>query len=249
MDGVIWLENEPIKGSADAVKRLKQEGFKVGFVTNMSFLTVQEQEAKLKRAGIEAEGCVITSAMSAASTLKAGEKVLVSGGEGIHSAAISVGAEIVESENDNPDAVIVGMNPDFNNGHCKTAMRAVRAGARLIGTNHDPTYPTPEGLFPGGGAQLAAIAAAAETEPEITGKPNEAMARCVRQILGDVDLVVGDRPDSDGLFAKTLSADFGLVLSGVTKFADLPVDPKPGFIAENLAELVDEALKNNTQQK
>ncbi len=223
---------------------MRQAGIKVGFVTNMSFLTLKEQEAKLKKAGIEAEGCVITSAMSAASRLKAGEKVLISGGKGIHAAVKSAGAEIVESENDNPDAVIVGMNPDFNNEHCKTAMRAVRAGARLIGTNHDPTYPTPNGLFPGGGAQLAAIAAAAEVEPEITGKPNDVMAGCVRQILGEVDLVAGDRPDSDGLFAGALSADFGLVLSGVTKFADLPIDPKPRFVAENLAQLVDEALKN-----
>ena len=121
-------------------------------------------------------------------------------------------------------------------------MTAVRAGARLIGTNHGPTYPTPAGLQPGGGAIVAAIAAAAETEPVFAGKPHVAAADLVRDRLGDRGLMVGDRPDSDGLFATTLGYEFGLVLSGVTAADDLPVEPEPAVVADDLAALVDQRL-------
>ena len=59
------------------------------------------------------------------------------------------------------DAVVVGWHTDFDYARLTAAFRAVHAGARLIGTNDDPTYPTPDGLLPGGGSILAAVATAA----------------------------------------------------------------------------------------
>ena len=122
-------------------------------------------------------------------------------------------------------------------------MRAVRAGARLIGTNHDPTYPTPARLEAGGGAILAAVAAAAETEPTLAGKPNDATVTCVRERLGDgPGVVIGDRPDSDGLLAEALGFEFALVLSGVTSSGELPVHPPPAVVAPDLPGVVDALL-------
>ena len=51
--------------------------------------------------------------------------------------------------------------------------------------------------------------------------------------------MVGDRPDTDGLFAQRVGASFGLVLSGVTQASDLPVEPAPDRVAGDLAALVD----------
>jgi ribonucleotide monophosphatase NagD (HAD superfamily) len=50
--------------------------------------------------------------------------------------------------------------------------------------------------------------------------------------------MVGDRPDTDGRFAVTLGWRFALVLSGVTQRGDLPVDPVPDVVADDLATLV-----------
>lgn len=244
LDGVVWLGETPVPGAADAIEKLSQAGVSVGFVTNMSYRTIVEQEEKLQNIGIDAKGKVITSATSAASLIKEGEKVLVSGGTGIIEAVQNAGAEVVEKDTDNPDAVIVGLKPDFNVQDCTLAMRAVRKGARLIGTNHDPTYPTPEGLLPGGGAQLASIATAAETEPLIAGKPSKIMGKCVEGLLGKVDLVIGDRIDSDGLFAETLKADFGLVFSGVTEPNEIPDSFKPKYQGADVSEIIDEIFKD-----
>jgi 4-nitrophenyl phosphatase len=236
LDGVIWLGNEPIPGAADAVKRLQNAGAEVLFVTNMSRLTEAEQEAKLAGHGIDATGSVVTSAMAAGQLINPGERVLVIGGPGINEAIEKRGGTVVEQHP--ADAVIVGIDPSFDYDELGRAMTAVRGGARLSGTYDYPTYPTAEGLKPGGGAIVAAIAAAAETEPVFAGKPNDAAADLVRARLGDRGLMVGDRPDSDGAFATTLGYDFGLVFSGVTSADDLPVEPTPAIVADDLASLV-----------
>ncbi len=240
LDGVIWLGNEPIPGSADAVRRLQANGTPVLFVTNMSRLTEAEQEAKLAGHGIDARGSVLTSAMAAGRLIESGERVLVIGGPGIDEAIEKRGGRVVRTHP--ADAVIVGIDPTFDYDELTRAMTAVRGGARLIGTNHDPTYPTAEGLRPGGGAIVAAIAAAAETEPVFAGKPNVVAADLVRELLGDSGLMVGDRPDSDGLFATALGYDFALVLSGVTTADDLPIEPTPAVVADDLASLVSTRL-------
>jgi len=114
-------------------------------------------------------------------------------------------------------------------------------GARLIGTNDDATYPTPEGPIPGGGAILAAVATASGVEPAIAGKPHAPMVELVRRRLGadlDGSTVVGDRPSTDGRLATALGVRFALVLSGVTKEGDLPVDPEPTQVVADLSSLV-----------
>jgi len=136
------------------------------------------------------------------------------------------------------DAVVVGFHRDADWERIRIASTAVRGGARFIATNDDATYPTEHGLVPGNGAIVAAVATAAGVAPVVAGKPHEALARVVRARCGDAGIVVGDRPDTDGRFAATLGWSFGLVLSGVTSAADLPVDPTPDVVAADLADLV-----------
>jgi ribonucleotide monophosphatase NagD (HAD superfamily) len=139
------------------------------------------------------------------------------------------------------DAVVVGWHRDFDYEGLTRAARAVKDGARLIGTNDDATYPTPDGPIPGGGAILAAVATAAGVEPTIAGKPHAPMVELVRRRLGGGlggSTVVGDRPSTDGLLAVALAVRFALVLSGVTREGDLPTDPEPAEIVPDLASLV-----------
>jgi ribonucleotide monophosphatase NagD (HAD superfamily) len=53
---------------------------------------------------------------------------------------------------------------------------------------------------------------------------------------------VGDRPSTDGRFARRLGARFALVLSGVTKPHELPVEPAPDLVGTDLADVVAQAL-------
>jgi ribonucleotide monophosphatase NagD (HAD superfamily) len=64
------------------------------------------------------------------------------------------------------------------------------------------------------------------------------MVELVRGLVGPTGVAVGDRPDTDGRFAVALGFTWALVLSGVTRRDDLPVDPAPDLVADDLASLV-----------
>lgn len=236
LDGVVWLGDEPIAGAADAVARLRAAGHDVVFVTNNSSVPVPEVEAKLGRHGIPAEGAVVTSAMAVATLVAPGERALLCAGPGVARELSARGLELVD---DGPaDVVVVGFTRDLTYELLARATLAVRAGARLVATNDDATYPTPRGEIPGGGAILAAVVTATGVRPEIAGKPHRPMADLVRDRIGVDGVMVGDRPDTDGRFARAVGVRFALVLSGVTREVHLPVDPAPDLVAADLATLV-----------
>ncbi len=237
LDGVVWLGDQPIDGARAAVARLRADGHRVLFATNNSAVPRAEQEAKLERFGIPARGDVVTSAMAAARLVEPGQRVLVCGGPGIVEAVTERGALAVR-EGD-ADAVAVGFHRDFDYERLRVAVRAIQRGARLIATNDDATYPTPEGPIPGGGAIVAAVAYAAGVEPVVAGKPHRPMADLVRAMGGEHGTMVGDRPETDGAFATALGYRFALVLTGVTTAADLPVSPAPDVVAPSLPALVE----------
>jgi 4-nitrophenyl phosphatase len=239
LDGVIWLADEPIPGSARAVVRLREAGEQLVFVTNNSSLRVADVEAKLARHGVAAQGEVVTSAMAAATLVDAGERVLVVGGPGVVEALERRGA--VPVTEGVADAVLVGFDRGFDYERLRIAAAAVHHGARLLATNDDPTYPTPHGPIPGGGAILAAVVAATGASVEVAGKPYAPMTALVRDRLGSDATMIGDRADTDGRFAQRLGYRFGLVHTGVTG-SDEVVQPVPDLSAADLASLVDQLL-------
>ncbi len=243
LDGVVWLSGVPIPGSVDAIRRLREAGHRVLFVTNNSFSEVGDQEAALGRLGIPAVGDVLTSSMAAALLVSPDERVMVCGGPGIVEAIAARGALAV---NVPPyDAVIVGFHRDFDYEVMRKASDAVRAGARLIATNDDATYPTPDGPIPGGGSIVAGIATASEVDAVVAGKPFEPMAGLVRRITGIDDLseavMVGDRPSTDGLMALTLGCRYAHVWSGVTA-PGVRISPSPWIEGADLASIADRVL-------
>ena len=238
LDGVVWLGDQPIPGATEAIGRLQASGEPVVFVTNNSSVPVGEVEAKLARQGIAAAGAVLTSAMAAAELVQPGEVALVCAGPGVDEALAARGVHTVRDGK--ADVVVVGFHRDFDYGRLQAASTAVRTGARLLATNDDATYPTPDGLIPGGGAILAAVSTASGVHAEVAGKPYQAMADLVRARVGAHGVMVGDRADTDGRFALALGYRFALVLSGVT--TELPVLPEPDLVAADLAGLVDQEL-------
>jgi 4-nitrophenyl phosphatase len=249
LDGVVWLAHQPIPGSVNAIASLRKAGIRVVFVTNNSFSTYEEQVAALGSIGIPAEGDIVTSAMSAATAMKSGWRVLVCGGRGLIEEVGRVTKDVVVAYNEPMaagrfDAVVVGFHREFNYQVLTDALTAIRGGAVLIGSNDDPTYPTPNGPIPGGGSILAAIEKASGVTPTVTGKPYGPMATLVRELCGEVApeemVMIGDRSDTDGGFAKAIGARFAMVLSGVMDTAD---GVKADIVAADLSAVAEILLK------
>ncbi len=248
LDGVVWRGSELIEGSDTAVAALLARGDQVVCCTNNATSPEKKVEA-LDRLGVPR--CpVITSGEAAVATLGDARRVLVLGDPSLVELMRAAGVDAIDVFElpegrgaDGVDAVVVGLSSRWDRARIGMVADSIRQGARFIATNDDATFPTtgPAGavLLPGNGALVAAVSVAAGTAPEIAGKPHAAMAELIVTRHGPVDVVVGDKPDTDGRLATRLGARFGLVLSGVTSLEDLPVEPDPWLVSDCLAQLVE----------
>jgi 4-nitrophenyl phosphatase len=242
LDGVVWLAGRAIPGSPEAIRRLRHAGGRLAFVTNNSASTVAQYVEMLGHAGVDIEpGELATSAQAAASLLEPGVRVSLLGGPGLKEALVAAGVDVVPLQA-GPETVVVGRTLDLDFELLARAASAIRGGARFIATNTDATFPTPDGPEPGAGALVAYLEVGSGRTAEVAGKPEQPMVELVQRRFGTPDVVVGDRPDTDGRYADRVGAPFALVLTGVTGRADLPVKPEPAYVGDDLAAVVDHYL-------
>ncbi|MEA3511525.1 MAG: HAD hydrolase-like protein, partial [Actinomycetota bacterium] len=136
-------------------------------------------------------------------------------------------------------AVVVGLDLRLSYERLTRAVVAIEGGAKFIATNDDPTYPMPNGRYPGAGSIVAAVERATGKTPIICGKPNKPMRMLVEKRIQHPRVwMVGDRPDTD----LALAADAGwgkiLVLSGVTdRDHALPAELEPDHTVTTIADL------------
>jgi len=244
MDGVIYHGNSLLHGAADFVGWLKRENKKFLFLTNSSERSPRELHQKLMRMGIDvAEEHFYTSALATAafvSSQSPGCGAYVIGGAGLVNALYDAG---VTMNDVNPDYVIVGETRSYNYESIISAVRFVRGGAKLIGTNPDITGPTEDGIVPATQALISPIAMATGKQPYFVGKPNPLMMRTGIKLLGCADTdtaIIGDRMDTDIIAGIESELDTVLVLSGVSS-AKTPMQfpYMPGIILNGVGDIAD----------
>ena len=166
------------------------------------------------------------------------------GGDGIKEALVEAGVEQT-GDAQAAAAVIVGLDTGLSYDRLRGAVVAIRGGARFVATNTDDTYPTPDGLWPGAGAMVAAVQVATGVQPDIAGKPHTAIRSLIRAGLAPGPVwVVGDRPETDVALAKAEGWNSALVLTGVVERADeVPAELQPDLVLDSIAALP-EALQS-----
>ena len=239
LDGVVYLGSEPIAGSADALTELSGAGWNILMCTNNSTRSSDEVAERVRQiTGFPARpDAILTSAQAAAHMLAITRPhCFVLGGAGIVDALKAADIPVVESA-EGAEAVVVGLATDLTYNWLREAVTAVIKGARLIATNLDSTYPTEHGLWPGGGAIVAAVEAATGVKAEPAGKPWAPMRELVAKHLvpGPV-WVAGDRPETDLALATGTNWKTALVLSGVTT-TSTKLAMEPDLVAADLAEV------------
>jgi glycerol-1-phosphatase len=230
LDGVVYLGEEVVPAAPAALEGVRGLGVRLAFVTNNSWRPPERVAEKLGRLGVKAAVEEVLTSAQATVRLLGGEerlrgtRVLVVGGPGLRQALEAAGARLVDPPSwRQAEVVAVGFDPELTYGKVRAAALAIRAGARFVGSNPDPTLPTPEGFWPGAGATLAMLEAASGVRPEVAGKPQRALFETAAAALGPGPyLMVGDRADTDLDGAHRLGWATALVLSGVVRPRDLP---------------------------
>ncbi|HEU0024796.1 MAG TPA: HAD-IIA family hydrolase [Thermoleophilaceae bacterium] len=246
LDGCVWVGDEPTPGAREAVEGLREAGKRVAFATNDPRSSTEDYVARLWAIGVQASLRDVVTVGGAVQHLLAdtrtGKTAFVVGTPALRKHVADAGLRVLNGTDlaSRAEVVIVAGTDDLTFDDLRNASLAARRGADFLATGRDPTYPQPEGLWPGTGAILAAVEVASERTAEIVGKPNPQLILTALDRLGEGrTLVVGDRVDADLAAAASAELDAALVLTGGLSAGDADgADPKPVAIADTLASLV-----------
>lgn len=247
LDGCVWVGDEPVPGSPEALTELRAGGKTVAFLTNDARHSPEDYVRKLWSLGLRASLEEVVTVGAAIQYELAGRlpgaTAYVIGSAAIFRHVAESGHRIVNGTDraTSADVVVVAGHDDFRFDELRDATQAVLAGAEMIAAGRDRTFPTADGEWPATGAIVAALEFATERTARIVGKPDSLIFRTALDRLGPGRaLMVGDRLDSDLLGAARAGIDAAIVLSGVTsrEQAEAAQEPDPVAIAADLYSLV-----------
>jgi len=252
LDGVLWRGSRVLPGAREGLQEVVRRGLDLRYVSNNSTAHRESVSERLREMGFPygAER-VLTSGFATARWLRErlpeGAPVLVVGEEGLvrelceaglaaslaserlaSAASAAAGPDALDATAPGtaaaPAAVVVGMDRSFCYETLAAAQASIMGGALFVATNSDATFPTPDGLLPGSGSIVAAVAAAAGAEPVVMGKPGLALAEVLASVTGvpaAQTLFVGDRLSTDIAMGRAAGMVTLLVMTGVTDEDDL----------------------------
>jgi len=241
LDGVIYRAGAGVPGAGEALSEIERRGYRLIFATNSPLRTRRQVADHIAAAtGYRADDDqVVTAAMAAARTLGPADCPILVVGEAALVAELEGAGLTVTGAAAGARTVVVGLDRRFTYDHLRAATQAVLGGARLVAATRAPTYPTESGLWPGGGAIVAAVEAATGRSAEVVGKPHGPMRAEVRRRLGPGPTwIVGDRPETDVAMGRLEGWVTVMVLTGVVgEEAAVPAHLRPDLLLGGIAEL------------
>jgi glycerol-1-phosphatase len=246
LDGCVWIGGEATPRAVEALEALRDAGKRLAFATNDPRSATEDYVARLWKLGARASlGDVVTVGGAVQHLLaetRSGRTAFVIGTRPLRRHVADAGLKVLNGTDlaSRAELVVVAGTEELVYEDLRVATLAVRRGAVFLATGRDPTYPQPDGLWPGTGAILAAVEYASGRTAEIVGKPRPQLFYTALDRLGEGrTLVVGDRVDTDLAAAAAANLDAALVLTGGASRADVDgFEPRPVAVEETLADLL-----------
>ena len=248
LDGTAWSGDERIEHAAASVIEARGLGMVSAFVTNNAMRTPAQVTDKLNSMDFEATAdMVMTSAMDIAAImaeeLAEGSKVLVIGGAGLRLALEERGFVLVDSADDDPAAVVQGLDKQVDWALLSEGAFAIERGAAFYASNLDATLPVERGQALGNGSLVRAIQHATRKRPTAGGKPEPGIYRRASELVGARNpLAVGDRLETDIMGAVAAGVPAMHVLTGVHMARDViraPRGQRPSYLAIDMRGLLE----------
>lgn len=247
LDGTVLREGALIPGAADALAALRERVDRVLFLTNDPTVPPGRYAAHLRDIGVDAgPDDVLTAAVATIDYLRAEHH-----GETVFPIAESTVVDQLEAADipvtDDPEdaeVVVAGYHREFHHDDMQAALDAFGADGEVafVGTDPDTTVPTADGVKPGSGAIINAVAGVVGREPDaVLGKPSATTARLAADRLGvppEDCVLVGDRLDTDVAMGERVGMTTVLVRTGVSDDADIESgDVRPDHVVDSLADV------------
>jgi len=253
LDGVIYRGEQVLPGARELVEWIDATGRKALYLSNNSIATPDEVAAKLKRLSMpRPEGRVFTAGLAAAQMVAhrvPHGSVYVLGMPSVEGMAEAAGLRVIRDrdKDEQPDAVLVGLDRTLTYKRLRRALRAILGGAAFFAVNRDPRLPMEDGYDPGTGAIATALEYASGKRADIAGKPAPGIVLEALGLLGvsaDETLMVGDGLDLDVVAGHAAGVTTALVLTGLTSAEQAQAatgERKPDLIYPDLTALLRDA--------
>lgn len=242
LDGVLYVEEDPIPGAVEAVEALRSGGLRVRFVTNTTSRSRAQVAARLARLGftLPAESVLTPASLAVRRCGVVGHKrvrLLVAPALREDLAGL---AEVKPGEQ--PDAIILGdLGEGFTYELLNDAFRSMEAGAELIALQRNRFWRRSDGLAMDVGAYVAALEYATGHEATVVGKPEGAFfAAALADAHGDPGhaVMIGDDIEAD--VGGALTAGLAAVLVRTGKYrpgAEERSGITPTAVIDSIADL------------
>lgn len=243
MDGVLYRGDQPMPRLCEFFTFLRERPIPFILATNNSTRTPREYVEKLAGMGVTVfPDEILVSGQATARFLAReypkGTRVHVFGMPALKQAMTEEGFILADED---VQLVVASMDRAVTYEKLKRATLLIRGGARFIATNLDPTNPSEEGLLPGTGSMIAALATASETKPIAIGKPEPTMYQLAMEQMGacpQTTAAIGDRVDTDILGGKRAGLITICVLSGSSDRAEAEA-VETDLIFDDIAHLLE----------
>src|SRR5256884_2802017 len=219
VDGVLHVSGEPIPGAADAVRRLRDNGHRLRFVTNTTTRSRAQLAEELRNQRLEVEDAEVQTTADAAVRALRGRRVLaltmhalVGDLDGIDLVGEGADAVLIGGADDTPETNLV-----FSYINLAPAFAELELGAQLYCLHRNRWWQTKRGPLLDSGAFVAGLEYAAQVEAVVLGKPTAAYFDAALEALdADPELtwMVGDDLESDIAGAQGIGMRTVLVRTG-----------------------------------
>ena len=248
LDGTVYLSDKLIPGADRVIRRLREMGRRVVFLSNKPIQTREDYAAKLTRLGIPTQPEeVINSTFVMTHYLKkiAPQARLFVVGETPFIEELKRAGFKITDEPKEIEYVVVAFDRTFDYRKLNIAFQAIKLGAHFVATNPDRACPVEGGEIPDCAGMIAAIEAVTEKKVEvIVGKPSPLMIQTVLDVLGlrpEDCILIGDRIETDIKMGKEAGIATGIVLTGVTDEEALKkikhTPSQPDFVFQSIADV------------
>jgi HAD superfamily hydrolase (TIGR01458 family) len=242
LDGVLYVDKNPIKGAKETIALLEEKGYRYRFVSNTTSKCRATLSRFLGEMGFEIpEEHIFTPAIAAAERIRAEKdnRCFLLTRPDVRRDFEEAGIPLAEEE---VDFVVVGdAESDFTFDRLNRAFRLVMDGAEIIALEKDRYWMGADGLCLSAGPFVCALEYATGTQAEVVGKPSLDffdMALGELRASPDETAMIGDDIDTDVGGAQNAEMMGILVRTGkyreeVAEYSNII----PDLILESIAEL------------